>query len=516
DLRFPQVELSPECREQLKLFSSGLAEYMKTHPVYGVNTGCGSRKSMMIPQEEIVNYQKHYIPAHCVGYGDPFAPEITRMAMILRANSFARGNSGIRLELCEKILEVYNAGIVPCIPQKGSVGSSGDLCPLAHMSAVIIGLPEQEAWYNGETLSAPEALQKAGVEPIELGAKEAMGLTNGSTFQLAMLVLAIYDSRRLYKYANIAAALSLEAIRGEQAAFDKRIHEARGQEGQIIVAEEMLRMLHGSKRSTHEAREVCLDAEEKTKKSHTTEDGEKKWVPRVQDAYSFRAHPQVLGTVLANMDYVQKIIEAEINASTDNPLVFKREDGGYETRSGGNFHGEPLAQAADFLKIAIAQVANISDRRFFAMLIPEASYGLPADLAGKSELNTGLMILQYTTAALVSENKILCHPAVVDSIPTSGNQEDYVSMGTIAARHLRIVVDNSYAVIAAEILAACQGISLTEEQLKKYGVSDLGAVTSRAYDMVRKVLPVMDDDRYLSKDLYTIIELLKSGELLEL
>ncbi|MFA5154980.1 MAG: aromatic amino acid ammonia-lyase [Patescibacteria group bacterium] len=506
---YPFISLDPTASQILKEFRTGLESRIKAGDViYGVNTGCGDRKGVAIPTEEIDDYQAHYIPAHCVGFGQPFPEEIVRLAIILRVNSFVLGHSGVRLELCEKLLEIYNKGVIPFVPEQGSVGSSGDLCPLAHMSATILGIPGQKAYQNGVLMEATDALRLAGIEPITLRAKEAMGLTNGSTFTLAIGLLVLHDVKKLISFSHFAAALSLEAIRGEKAAFDPRIHEARNNPYSIEVAKLILELTKDSQRMTDESRHFCLPAEAKIKK----------YTPRVQDAYSFRGYPQVAGPVIKNLQYAYEVFIAEMNAATDNPLIFKIEQEGepdrFETLSGGNFHGEPLAHAAAILKLGVQGLANISDRRFYALTMPSTSYGLPDDLAGsvKNELNTGFMILQYTTAALVAENKILCHPAVIDSIPTSANQEDYVSLGTIDARYLLKVVNNTYGIIAAELLAAAQGISLTEDELKIVRCDQLGEKTGLIYKNIRQIIPATLEDRYLYSDFQKMYKYLLDNE----
>ena len=488
--------------------------------IYGVNTGCGIKKGTIIPEKDINAYQKHYIPAHCVQVGDYFAEAIVRAAMILRVNSFATGYSGMRLETCEKILEFYNKGIIPCVPEQGSVGSSGDLAPLAHIAAALTGLKGQKVTIperklpkdKKNPLPIEDALEIMNVKALVLKAKEAMGLTNGATFSLALGILAVHEAERLYHFSDLAAALSLEAIRGELAAFDPRLIEIRNHYGAKKVAETILKLVAGSERMTKKAQDVCLPAEKKIKKY----DEKGTPTPRVQDAYSFRAYPPVAGSAYEAFWYARNVFEREINAATDNPLIFEKEDGSFEALSGGNFHGESLGQAADFLKIAIQQLANISDRRFYAMTMASTSYGLPNDLAGQtnSSLNTGLMILQYSTASLVSENKVLCHPSVIDSIPTSANQEDYVSMSTTSCRYLTKVLENSFFVIAAELLAAAQGISLTEESLAAEGCTKLGKKTDIAFQIIREEITAMDDDRILCVDLNKMVALMKGDRLL--
>ncbi len=503
--RYPRVELHPDVRAKIANFRKGLEERGEAGDViYGYNTGCGIRKNVKIPDDQIVAYQRHYIPAHCVGFGNPFPEEVVRLAIVLRVNSFALGNSGVRLELCERLLELYNAGVIPFVPKRGSVGSSGDLCCLAHVSATMMGLEGQQAWYQGELMTALEALQRAEIKPIMLAGKEAMALTNGATFILALAILGTADLETLLWHSNMAAALSLEAIRGEKNAFDPRIHEARPHPGQIEVAQRILSLTHGSNRMSAECQAIDLEHEALKRQP----DGSK--VPRVQDQYSFRCYAQTAGPAVEALAHAREVLTREMNASTDNPLIFQEADGAFVGLSGGNFHGEPLAVLCEQLKLVAQSLANVSDRRFFAMLDPHLCYGLPPDLAGSSELNTGLMIAQYATAALVSENKVLCHPAVADSVPTSSGQEDYVSMGTISARHLRSVIRNSTAVVAWELIAAAQGISRTQEPLCH---PSLGCGTAVCLEVIRDFIAEMSNDRYLYADHLRAIELIQSGKI---
>ncbi|MCX6797839.1 MAG: aromatic amino acid ammonia-lyase [Candidatus Falkowbacteria bacterium] len=521
DHHYPVITLSDDAKKTIGAKRTELEKRIEAGDViYGVNTGCGINKGTILPTEVIDDYQRYYIPAHCVQFGAYFPEEVVRATMILRVNSFATGYSAMRLETCEKILEFYNQGIIPCVPEQGSVGSSGDLAPLAHVAAALTGLPDQRVYISEgdpQTRLGPmpvlEALDKKGVKPIVLRAKEAMGLTNGATFTLALGLLTIHDAERLFHFSDLAAALSLEAIRGEKAAFDPRLIGIRNHAGAVRTAKIIRNLIFGSKRMTQKAQNICLPAEEGIKKY----DKQGKPVPRVQDAYSFRAYPPVAGCAHDAFLYAKKAFVDEINAATDNPLLFEKEDGpGFEALSGGNFHGEPLGQALDFLKIALQQIANISDRRFYALTMPSTSYGLPANLGGQTErdLNTGFMIQQYSTAAAVSENKILCHPSVVDSIPTSANQEDYVSMSATASRHAARVLYNTRFVIASEILAAAQGISLTEADLAKEDCASLGEKTGRAYEIIRQQISAMDDDRMLCVDVDKMIELMEGDELL--
>lgn len=503
---YPVIELAPGIPEKLREFRVGLEKAGEARAIYGYNTGCGSRKCVMIPHEEIDAFQAHYIPAHCVGFGNPFPEEVVRLAIALRVNSFTHGHSGVRVELCEALLALYNRGVIPFVPEKGSVGSSGDLCPLAHVSAVIIGLEDQEAWFGGALRSAPDALRLAELEPIVLKGKEAMALTNGATFTNALGLLATHDAMQALQHGTIAAALSLEAVRGEKGAFDERIHKARRHEGEQEVAAAILDLTAGSVRMTDACRRMALHDEHK---KHDPSDG---LIPRVQDAYSFRCWPQVAGPALQLLQQAEEVFVNESGAATDNPLIFREVDGSYTPISGGNFHGEGLGHALNAVKLAMQSVAGVGDRQFYALLDPCHSYGLPPDLAGSSELNTGLMIAQYLTAGLYAEGMVLAHPAVASSVPTSAGQEDYVAMATIDGRLCRELVENTTAVVAWHLIAAAQGISLTDAALESPA---LGRGTAAAFRLIRETLPAMDDDRYLRKDHLLMLKLMAGGKILE-
>ncbi|MDD5342371.1 MAG: aromatic amino acid lyase [Patescibacteria group bacterium] len=500
---FPRVEITGERMQEIGQFRDGLVAYGQDHAVYGFNTGCGSRKCVMIPGEEITAYQRHYIPAHCVGFGEPFPDEVVRLALVLRANSFAKGHSGVRPELCASLVNLYNAGVIPYVPQIGSVGASGDLCPLAHVSATLMGSEEQRAWYQGEFMTAKYALIAADLQPIVLKGKEAMALTNGSTFILAQAILGQADLESLLWYSNLAAALSLEAIRGETAAFDERVHLARPYPGQIQVAAEIRQLTAGSERMTHACRLVDLPAE------HVKSQPNDLKVPRVQDAYSYRCYPQVAGPVREIIDRAKEALSIEANSATDNPLIFQVGEQ-FVAVSCGNFHGEPLGHASEQMKLAAQCLANISNSRLYALLNPESSYGLPADLAGESDLNTGLMIAQYAVAALVAECAVMCYPAKAISIPTSAGQEDHVSMASISARHMRRVIELAFAVIAWELIGAAQGITLTQKSLND---PKLGRGTSVALQVIRSAIEEMNDDRFLMADHQKMLKLIQSGAL---
>jgi len=443
--------------------------------VYGVNTGFGDLASVSIGLKDLAKLQVNIIRSHSVGVGAPFSIEIVRGMMLLRANALAKGFSGVRLEVIETLIKLLNFGITPVVPEQGSVGSSGDLAPLAHMALVLIG--EGEAFYKKKRISGLEALNKVGIKPLELQAKEGVALINGTQPMTSIGALAVYDSFDLVKDAVIAASLSLEALRGTRVALNERIHAIRPHEGQIDIARVM---------------RLILDDSE-INKSHIN-------CGKVQDAYSLRCVPQVIGASLDTIRYIEGIIETEINSATDNPLVFSDDDA---VLSGGNFHGQPIALAMDFLGIALSEIANIAERRINRLVNPHLS-GLPAFLTTEGGLESGLMIAQYTAAALVSENKVLAHPASVDSIPTSADQEDHVSMGTIAARKAASILENVKNVIAIEYMCAAQGIDLLKP-LKSSLSLDKVMVS------IRNVVPMLEDDRPLSPDIERIRELMKDG-----
>ncbi len=442
--------------------------------VYGVNTGFGDLSEVCIESKDLAKLQINLIRSHSAGVGPPFSIEVARGMLLLRANALAKGFSGVRLDVIQILIDMLNGGVTPVVPQQGSVGSSGDLAPLAHMALVMIG--EGEAYYKGEQIDGGEALNRAGIKPLVLQAKEGVALINGTQPMCAVGSIVVYDALTLLKDACIAASMSLEALKGTRTAFDERIHNVRRHEGQTDVARAMLEILRDS-----EINQSHVDC------------------GIVHDAYSLRCIPQVLGASLDAVRYAQTTLEIEINSASDNPLVFPDND---EVVSGGNFHGQPIALAMDFVGIALSEIANISERRVNRLVNPNLS-GLPAFLTTESGLETGLMIAQYTAAALVSENKVLAHPASVDSIPTSADQEDHVSMGTISARKAAQILDNVKNVIAIEYMCAAQGLSLLlplqpSEPLKL------------AFDLIREVVPQLDDDRPLQPDIVGIRAMIDS------
>ncbi|KKW06244.1 MAG: Histidine ammonia-lyase [candidate division CPR1 bacterium GW2011_GWC1_49_13] len=428
--------------------------------IYGITTGFGAFKNTVISKEQTSKLQENLILSHAVGVGDYLPTEVVRGLMFLMINYLSKGYSGIKWETVAALAEMLNKRVHPLIPEKGSVGSSGDLAPSAHMALVLIGKGEAE--YHGKHVSGSRAMRKARIKPVKLDSKEGLALINNTSTMTSIAALLIHDARSLLKVADVAASLSLQALRGTDLSYDRRIHALKPHEGEVETAKNLRRLLAGS---------AFIDRK------------------RVQEAYSFRCVPQIYGAVREALTYAEKVVNTELNSVTDNPLIFS--DGKMDVISGGNFHGEPVAIAMDTLGIALSEIANISDRRTASLLDPATSNGLPAFLVEKGGLNSGFMILQYTTAALVSENKILAHPASVDSIPTSANIEDLVSMGTIAARKAREIFENVSNVLAIEILTACQAIDMrrkVERTLK------LSPQTQKIYRLVRKVVPYFPHD----------------------
>ncbi len=448
--------------------------------VYGVTTGFGQFSDVVISRENVEQLQYNLIRSHAAGVGGCFSEEIARMLMVLRANVLAKGRSGIALDTLNLLIEMINREIYPLIPEKGSVGASGDLAPLAHLALVLIG--EGRARLGDFEGSGKEVLEKAGLSPVRLKAKEGLALINGTQVMTAVGAMALHKTKNLVKHADIIGALSLEALKGTRTAFDKRIHRERIYKGQSDSADNLWRLLENS-----EIMESHRDCK------------------RVQDAYSLRCMPQVHGPVRDTLEYVCKMLEIEMNSATDNPMVFAEQE---ELISGGNFHGESVAFLMDFMKIAVSELGNISERRIERLVNPALSE-LPAFLVKEGGLNSGFMLAHVTAAALVSENKVLCHPASVDSIPTSANKEDHVSMGTIAARKALEVVDNVEKILAIELIAACQGL----EFLKPLKPAE---ALIPVYAEVRKSVKPWDKDRYMADDMEKAVNLISSGKLIEL
>lgn len=468
-----EVLLSNETKERIIRSREALEKAAGgSQAVYGVNTGFGKFSEVKISQNELKDLQRNLIISHACGVGNPMKTEEVRGVMLLRINALARGFSGIRLETVETLLQMLNKKVHPVIPEKGSLGASGDLAPLAHMVLTLIG--EGMAEYGGTVMSSDEAMARAGITPVVLEAKEGLALINGTQALTSIGAHAFYDAERALRTANHAAALTMEALRGITTAFDERLHTVRGHRGQVEISKEIMNILQGSTLVT------------------------KQNDIRVQDAYSIRCIPQVHGAVLDTLEFAKEKIEIELNAVTDNPIVLSED----EIYSGGNFHGEPMALIFDYLAIAVSELANISERRL-ERLVNYQLNDLPAFLAPSGGLNSGFMIPQYTAAALVSENKVLSHPASVDSIPSSANQEDHVSMGNIAARKLREIVENTRRVLAIEVFAACQAIDFRKE-------FTLGAGTGPLYSKVREAVPFIVKDVIMHEEMNKVYQVLNS------
>jgi histidine ammonia-lyase len=462
-------------RELVERAAHGAREH-----TYGVNTGFGRFVSRSIPEELTEELQVRLLRSHACGVGDPYPEEVVRGAMLLRANALAKGTSGARVETVERLLACLNGGVLPLVPSRGSVGASGDLAPLAHLALPLIG--EGRAWFDGELLDGRDALAAAGLQPVRLAAKEGLSLINGTQFMAAIGALGLVRGRRLAQAADLACAQSLEALQGSRTSFIPQIHTLRPLRGQADSAANVLRALEGS---------AIIEAH--------------RWCDKVQDAYSLRCAPQVHGASRDLLDYIDYTVSVELNAATDNPLVLVEDD---LLVSNGNFHGQPLAFALDALAMAVSELANISERRLDRLVNPNLSEGLPAFLTSDGGLNSGFMIPQYVAASLVSENKSLCHPASVDSIPTSAGQEDHVSMGNASALKAWQVLANSERAVAIELLAGAQAVEFLAPLHPGEGVE-----ATRAF--VRTLSPRLDDDRSLSGDIEAVALAIRDGSLVE-
>ena len=446
--------------------------------IYGITTGFGDLSSVVIPKDKSRQLQTNLLLSHACGTGEHFSEEVVRAIMLLRINTLTRGFSGISLPTLERLVEYLNRGIHPLIPSQGSVGASGDLCPLSHVAITLLGYGK--VLYQGKERDTMDVLQSLGMEPIELQPKEGLALNNGTQALTAVGALALLEALDLAKIADIAAALSLEALHGVPYAFDSRTHDLRPHLGQKLVASNMRKLLEGS--------EIVAQYKH----------------DRVQDAYSLRCVPQVHGASRDAFEYVKQKIQIEINSVTDNPLIFAADE---EALSGGNFHGQPIAIAMDFFGIAAAELGSISERRT-ARLVDHKLSGLPPFLVNKSGLNSGFMIPQYVAASLVSENKVLCHPSSVDSIPTSANQEDHVSMGMYSSRKAATIAENVRRILAIELLSASQGLEFSKPLLPGKG-------THAAYKTIRREIAPVEEDRYLHPEILSLISLLEEGKILE-
>ncbi|MBX9939167.1 MAG: histidine ammonia-lyase [Candidatus Obscuribacterales bacterium] len=511
------VHLSEQAREQLSNSRKVVEEFLERREVvYGITTGFGKFKDVYIAPEAAEELQKNFLASHSCGVGIPFTEDIVRAITLLRANALAKGFSGIRTEVVELLVAMLNAGVHPVIPEQGSVGASGDLAPLSHLALVLTG--EGEAFFKGERIPGALALEKAGLKPVVLKAKEGLALTNGTQVMSAVGSLTLLAAEKLAKIADIVGAVTLEAQMGSKKPFLACIHDVRPHPGQKASALNLMNLLEDSE--VMESHKDC---------------------PLVQDAYSLRCMPQVHGASRQAFKHAREVLSIEINSATDNPLVFAG-----AVISGGNFHGQPLALAMDYVGIALAELANISERRAERLVNPALSNGLPGFLTLEGGLNSGYMIAQYTAAALVSENKVLAHPASVDSIPTSANQEDHVSMGTIAARKAKTILDNVRRVLAIELLIACQALDLRTGRVEREDIDQgssprtqidhkpkewdskgfvpgcklknrlrAGVGVEAAHSHVRKYVDFLMQDRQVSLDIEKVEKLISDGSLLQ-
>ncbi len=446
--------------------------------VYGVSTGFGKLADVQVPVRELQQLQLNLVRSHACGVGQPLSESEARAMMLLRANVLTLGLSGIRLEVIELLCEMLNRGVVPVIPEKGSVGASGDLAPLAHLALTLIG--EGEAFYQGARLPSKEALSKAGLRPVALEAKEGLALLNGTQAMHAVGGMALLRARRLASVADVAGAMTLEALKGTPTAFDARIHDARPHPGQRAVAKHLCQLLENSE----------------IRQSHLTND------PRVQDAYSLRCMPQVHGAIRGALAHCEEVLMIESASATDNPLVFAETN---DVLSGGNFHGAPLALALDYAAIALTDLMSISERRIDRLINPDTNEGLPPFLAAHAGTNSGFMILHVVAVSLLNEAKVLAHPASVDNLPTSGGKEDHVSMGMTAALKLRTIVENAERLIAIELLTGAQGLEFRRPLKAGVGVE-------RAYERLRTISSAVDEDRPLSNDIERVAVAIRLGE----
>ena len=473
-----QATIADSAKDKMRA-ARDLLESIRGEHTYGVNTGFGRFVSAHIPDELAEELQLRLLRSHACGVGEPYPDDVVRGAMLLRANALAKGYSGARVETVELLVECLNRGVLPRVPARGSVGASGDLAPLAHLALPLVG--EGQAFVEGELLDGAAALRRVGLEPIVLASKEGLSLVNGTQFMCAMAALGLERAKRLAGAADLACALTLEALQGSRSSFAPAVHRSRPLKGQQEAAANVWKLLEGS---------AIIE-------SH-------RWCDKVQDAYSLRCAPQVHGACRDLLDYVEATVTVELNAATDNPLVLLEER---EIVSAGNFHGQPLAFALDALALAVAELASISERRTERLVNPSLSDGLPPFLVEEGGLNSGFMIPQYVAAALVSENKVFAHPASVDSIPTSAGQEDHVSMGNAAGLKALRVLDNAEHTLAIELLAGAQAIEFLAPLRPGEGVSAV-------HDFVRTLSERLSEDRSLSADIERVADAVRSRAVL--
>ncbi len=473
------ANLSPAAKVKIREARKLVDDTIKKGKVeYGITTGFGKFSDVVIEKKELLKLQRNLIVSHACGVGDEFEAEVVRGMMFLRGVSLAQGHSGVREEVVNLLFKMLEKNIIPVVYQKGSLGASGDLVPLAHIALVMIG--EGEAYYKGSKMRGETALSQAGLKPIELQQKEGLALINGTQAMTSLGALAVFDADIILKSADIIAAMTFEALRGIGDVFSPLVHDIRPHKGQKMTASNMRRLISGSQLVS------------------------KKQELRVQDPYTLRCIPQIHGASRDAYLYVQNVIDTEINSVTDNPLIFPEEK---EIISAGNFHGQPVALALDFLGIAISEIANISERRI-ERLVNYQLNDFPPFLVKQGGLNSGFMIPQYAAASLVSENKVLAHPASVDSIPSSANQEDHVSMGTIAGRKARTIIENTLDVLAIEYLTVCQALEFRE-------IQKAGEATGAGYKLLREFIPSLEEDRVMYGDIAKAKKLIKSGKLIE-
>jgi len=480
-----QVKLAPRAVKRIRACREAVERLVaRREVIYGITTGFGAFKDRVIPANEAAQLQRNILMSHAVGVGKPLPEATVRAMMLIRANTLAKGYSGIRLETMQALLALLNRGVHPVVPAQGSVGASGDLAPLAHMALVLIGLGE--AIYKGKRMNAAEALRQSGLPPVVLEAKEGIALTNGTSLMTAIGCLATDRSGMVIQSADVVAALSLEALNGTPRAFDARLHAVRPHAGQVACAAHMRALLQGSE---------FVRGDESS---------------NVQDAYTLRCIPQVHGAIRDVIAHVQNVLKIELNSATDNPLIFRQAEGDIAI-SGGNFHGEPVALSMDYLGLALTDLGNMSERRIARLLDPATNGGiLPPFLTDQGGLNSGFMLLQYTAAALASENKVLAHPASADSIPTSANAEDHVSMGATAARKAAQIVEHVETIVALELLCAAQGVDFRRQEQPSLR---LGRGTRAAYEAIRERVPFIAADEVMYPHIETTKRLVHEGHI---
>lgn len=503
------IQLSADARQRMEKSRRWVEQVQKSGEpvVYGINTGFGSKAVVSISKEKLRELQRNLIISHAAGTGEPLAIEAARAAMLLRANTLARGFSGIRIEVVERLLKMLENGVTPWIPAQGSLGASGDLAPLSHLALVLSrgedDDPEENSgrayWYESDTrtwrlTSGKEAMAAGGIPRVVLEAKEGLALNNGTQVSTALLALAFYDATQIVKLADVAMAMTLEGLEGISAAFRPEVHQLRPLPGQIATAENIRRLTAGS---------GLLDRR----------------YDKVQDAYSLRCHPQVLAGVRDTLNFIEQTLNVEMNSTNDNPIIIPELTQANKAISGGNFHAQPVAFAADFLSIVLCEVGSIAERRIFRLSDKNLNGGLPSFLISNPGLESGLMIAQYTAASLVSENKTLAHPASVDSIPSCENQEDHVSMAPIGARKARQILENVQKIVAIELLYAAQALDFrlnNEQQKTDSGPERLfGKGSAAAYRLIRNHIPFIEKDRPIYRDIERMLELVRGGAVLE-